>query len=76
LLYAECAALNYRVGQVDEAIHYAEQAIKTDSKFPDAYRILGVCLNEKGNKQKAREYLKKAIELGDTLAQGVLDKMK
>ncbi len=73
--YAECAALNYRVNQIDEAIHYAEQAIKIAPTFADPYRIIGVCYNEKGEKAKAQEYLKKAVELGDQLAQGVLDKM-
>lgn len=73
---AEEAAVNYRVGQVDEAITAAEAAIKLDEKFPDAYRILGVCYNSKGDKEKARMNLQKAVELGDTMAQGILDKMK
>lgn len=75
VFYAECAALNFRVGQVDDAIHYAEQAVKLDQKFPDAYRILGVCYSQKGDKAKARENLQKAVDLGDPLAQGVLEKL-
>lgn len=76
ILYAEAAALNYRVGEVDDAIRHAEKAIEVDDKFTDAYRILGVCQIQKGNSNEARKNLQKAIELGDTMAQGVLDKMK
>ena len=75
LYYAECAALNYRVGQTDDAMHYAEKAIELAPDYADAYRILGVCLHDKG-KPEARKYLQKAVELGDKLAQNVLDKMK
>ena len=75
LFRAESAALNYRVGQIDEAIEAAQKAISLDPQFPDPYRILGVCLADKGERDKARTYLQKAMELGDTLAQGVLDKL-
>ena len=75
LYRAESAALNYRVGQIDEAIQAAQEAIGIDPQFPDAYRILGVCHAEKGERDKARGYLQKALELGDTLAQGVLDRL-
>ncbi len=76
LLYAECAALNYRVGEVDEAIRYATEATQIDPEFPDPYRIFGVCYIQKGEKQKAQECLEKAIKLGDTMAKGVLEKLK
>ncbi len=73
---AEEAALNYRVGQLDQAVSAAREAIKIDSEYPDAYRILGLALRDKGMKKEAREALQKAIELGDTLSQGILDKME
>ena len=76
LYCAEAAALNYRVGQYDDAIEYAKKAIDIDEKFPDVYRIIGVCYNQKGNKAEARKYLQKAIDLGDTLASGIIEKMK
>lgn len=76
LYYAEQAAVNYRVGQVDQALEAAQKAVKLDDTFADAYRILGICLNEKGKKTDARKALQKAIELGDEMAQTVLDKMK
>lgn len=76
LYYAEAAALNFRAGQMDDAIEYAKKAIALDDKFPDPYRIIGVCYNQKGNKAEAKKYLQKAVELGDTLAPGIVDKIK
>ena len=76
LYYAEAAALNFRVGQLDDAIEYGKKAIAIDEKFPDPYRIIGVCYNQKGNKTEAKKYLQKAVELGDTLASGIIDNIK
>lgn len=75
LYYAEQAVVNYRVGQVDEAMVAAQQAIKLDDTFADAYRILGICLSDKGKKVEAKKALQKAIDLGDELAIKVLEKM-
>ena len=74
VLHAEAAALNYRVGQNEQAITYAQQAIALDDQFADAHRILGVCLLEKGQKAEARKHLLRAKELGDALADGLLKK--
>lgn len=76
LYYAEAAALNYRVGQMDDAIEYGKKAIALDEKFADPYRIVGVCYNQKGNKAEAKKYLQKAIDLGDILAEGVINEIK
>jgi tetratricopeptide (TPR) repeat protein len=76
LYCAEAAALNYRIGQVDDAIEYAKKAIAIDEKFPDPYRIIGVCFNQNGNKTEAKKYLQKAVDLGDTLASGIIEKIK
>lgn len=76
LYYAEAAALNYRVAKLDDAIEYARKAIEIDNTFADAYRIMGVCYSQKGNKAEARKYLQKAIDLGDTLAAGIINEMK
>ena len=73
---AEEAVVNYRVGQIEEAITAAKEAIRLDADFPDAYRILGVCLDQKGEKSEAKKYLQIAIEKGDQLAAGVLEKMQ
>ena len=76
LYYAEAAALNYRIGQFDDAIAYGKKAIDLDESFSDPYRIIGVCYNQKGNKTEAKKYLQKAVDLGDTLASGIIDKIK
>ena len=76
LYYAEAAAMNYRVGQLDDAIEYAKKAVALDDKFADPYRIIGVCYNQKGNKAEARKYLQKAVDLGDTLAAGIINDIK
>ena len=76
LYFAEAAALNYRIGQLDDAIEYAKKAVAINENFPDPYRIIGVCYNQKGNKAEAKKYLQKAIDLGDTLASGIIDKVK
>lgn len=76
LYCAEAAALNFRIGQVDDAIEYGKRAIAIDDKFPDPYRIIGVCYNQKGNKVEAKKYLQKAVDLGDALASGIIDKIK
>lgn len=76
LYRAEQAVVNYRVGQIDEAIAAARETIKLDAEFADAYRILGICLQEKGKKQEARQNLQKAVDLGDELSKGVLEKLQ
>lgn len=76
VLRAELAALNYRVDQVDDAIQAAREAIRIDPTLADAYRILGVCLRHQGKTAEGNQQLKKAVELGDTIAQGILDKDK
>ena len=65
---AEKAALSLRVGMMDEAIVWAEKAVKIDSSNPDAYRLLGIAYGEKKNKEKCISYLKKAVSLGDKYA--------
>lgn len=76
ILRAEEASVNYRVGELEQAILAAREAVRLDDKFPDAYRILGICLNEKGDKTEARKALLRAKELGDNMADAVLEKIK
>lgn len=76
LYFAEQAVVNYRVGQIDEAMTAARQAIKLDDTFADAYRILGICLNDKKKTAEAKQALQKAVDLGDELAKSVLEKIK
>ena len=75
MLYAECASLNYRVGEVNEAIKVAQKAIELAPDYADPYRIIGVCYADQKKTNEAKTYLKKAIELGDKLAEGVLERI-
>ena len=75
LYSAEEAALNYRVGQLEEAVIAAKEAIKRDDTFADAHRILGVCLRDLGKSSEAKKSLQRAIELGDEAAKTILEKM-
>lgn len=74
VLHAEAASLNYRVGQNEQAISYAQRAITLSEDFADAHRILGVCLLEKGDKEEAHKHLLRAKELGDNLVDNILKK--
>ncbi len=73
VFHAESAVLLIRLGDLDTAITECQRAAELDADFPDAYRLWGICLREKGDKTGARKQLQKAIELGDTLAQKLLD---
>lgn len=75
LFRAEEAAVNYRVGQLDEAVAAAQEAVRLDDKFADAHRILGVCLRDKGKREEARKSLQRAVELGDDAAKQMLENL-
>lgn len=68
LYCAEQAAINYRFGQLDEAVRAAQAAIALDDQFADAHRILGICLREQGNEAAGTAALRRAAELGDEVA--------
>lgn len=72
LYHAEAAAVYYRFNQLDEAVAAARQAIAIDNQFPDAHRILGVCLRAQGKEAEARSALRQAADLGDEIAQSLL----
>lgn len=76
LYHVQQAALMYRTNQSDQAIAACKKALQLDPQFADAYRIWGICLRDKGETSQARQQLQKAVELGDTLAQTILDGMK
>ncbi len=75
LYHAERAVLLYRANQGDEAVKSCMRATELDADFPDAWRIWGICLRDMGRKDEAKEKLLKAVDLGDDLAQGVLESM-
>ena len=72
ILYAELASLNYRVNQLDDAERAARDAVQVNDKLPDAWRILGVILRDKGKAEESRKALEKAAELGDEIAAKLL----
>jgi len=61
----EKALIQLHVGNNEEAIFTAEEAIKINPKGADAYKILGIAYGQTNKKQEAIRYLKKAKELGD-----------
>ncbi len=75
LYHAEKAVLLYRVNELDQAVEACRQAISLDDDFADAHRLLGICLNDKGKKSEAKTELLRAKELGDELADDVLQKL-
>jgi tetratricopeptide (TPR) repeat protein len=62
LLQAE-ADLYYRTGKVDKYEEVMKEVIKQDPENPSLYYNLGVASEELGDKEAAKDYYKKAIEL-------------
>lgn len=63
-----CARFNLK----DEAIQAARRVTELQPDYPDAHRILGVCLGEQGKKAEARTALLRAKELGDPQAEALI----
>ncbi|WP_291591677.1 serine protease [Bacteroides sp.] len=62
---AEHAVVNLRVGRYEEAIQILNNILKTDPKYGEAYRLLGLCQIQQKKTNEACENFKKAKELGD-----------
>ena len=76
LYYAEKASLQIRVGLYQEAISTAKECISIDANNSDGYLFLGLgqCLT--GNKAEGIQNLQKARDMGDTQAEGLIEKYK
>lgn len=74
--YAEMASLQLRVNQFDNAIKTATKCIQLAPEYADAYIILGLAQIQKKDKVEGLKQLEKAKELGDSRAQGLIDKYK
>jgi tetratricopeptide (TPR) repeat protein len=74
--YAEMASLQLRVNQLEEAITTCDMGIKIDPEYADPYIIKGIALAELNQKEKAKEALLKAKEIGDERADGLIEKYK
>ena len=69
--------LQLRAGNLEEAIFGANQALKLDPEGADAYKILGIAYGQqKGKKNEALNYLRKAKELGDPQVDEWIEKLK
>ena len=63
-----------RLGQYDEAIETARQCIAIAPEYSDGYLFLGLAQCLKGQKEEGLKNLKKARELGDSQADGLIEK--
>ena len=72
LYHVEKSGLLLRVGDLDECIAAATDALAVDSSLPDAYRIRGYAHLQQGDQAAARADLEQAIALGDETAQQLL----
>lgn len=74
IYYAEKAMVEVRVGLLDKAESTARECIATDGQLSDGYLFLGLaqCLN--GNKSDGVANLRKAKELGNGQADGLIEK--
>ena len=74
LYYAEKASLQVRVGQYDEAIETATECIRVAPDHSDGYLFLGLAQCLKGEKEEGLKNLRKAQEMGDPQAEGLIQK--
>ena len=71
---AEHAVINLRVGRYEEAILILNNILKTDPKYGEAYRLLGLCQIQLKKTDEACGNFKKAKELGDPNADELITK--
>lgn len=74
LYHAEKASLLLRVGYFEEAVEEGRTCIKLAPDHSDGYLFLGVALCQLGQKEEGIRNLRKAGELGDGQAEGLIEK--
>ncbi len=74
IYYAEKAMVEVRVGLFDKAETTARECIAIDGQLSDGYLFLGLAQCLKGDKAKGSENLRKAKELGNAQADGLIEK--
>lgn len=74
LYYSEKASLEIRVKLYADAIATAQELIALAPDSSDGYLFLGLAQCLSGNKAEGRKNLEKAKQMGDTQAQGLIDK--
>ena len=72
--WVEKGGVHMRVNQIDEAIKALQHALSMDNQNAAAYRMLGYCQVQQNNKKEGLDNLQKAKELGDTVAEGLIQK--
>lgn len=75
-MWMEKGSVHLRVNQLDEAIQALQHSLSLDAQNAVAYRMLGYCQVQQGNKKEGLSHLQKALEMGDTVAQGLIEKYK
>ena len=74
LYLCEKASLEIRVNLLDEAMATSRQCISVAPDLGEGYLFLGLAQCLKGDKDAGLQNLQKAKELGDTQAQGLIEK--
>lgn len=74
LYLCEKASLEIRVNLLDDAVATSQQCISVDPNLGEGYLFLGLAQCLKGDKPAGLQNLQKAKDLGDTQAQGLIDK--
>lgn len=74
LYYAEKASLLVRVGLYDEALETAQECIRIAPDHSDGYLFLGIAQCMKDKKEEGIKNLKKAKEMGDPQADGLIER--
>ena len=74
--WVEKGGIHIRVNQAAEAIQALTRAIKMDPENAPAYRMLGYAQIQNKEKDKGLSNLQKAKDLGDEVADGLLQKYK
>ncbi len=73
LYHVEKSAIHLMVGQYDESIMEADNSLELNPELFDAYRIKGYAQIQNGDKVNGRKNLEKAVSMGDTSAQELID---
>lgn len=72
--HAEKGGIHMRVNQLEEATKALERAISLDPQNAPAYRMLGYIQMQQNKKQEGLANLQKAKELGDQVAESLIQK--
>ncbi len=71
---AELAVVNIRVGRYEEALEVLKAALAKDSKYAEAYRLMGIAQIQLKKNKEACDCFSKAKELGDVNVDALIEK--